>query len=90
VSIFYIYQLIVIIEILFLYLFVVDNIYRGTSDPLVKCRIKGFPTQQTRHINKNLEPVWNEKIVMSGVMDPSLSLEVIVEDHDLTRNDFMV
>jgi Ca2+-dependent lipid-binding protein len=31
---------------------------RGSSDPLIKAKIKGFKTLQTKHINKTLEPVW--------------------------------
>eukprot|EP00602_Paraphysomonas_sp_CaronLab_P003319 CAMPEP_0185019240 /NCGR_PEP_ID=MMETSP1103-20130426/1865_1 /TAXON_ID=36769 /ORGANISM="Paraphysomonas bandaiensis, Strain Caron Lab Isolate" /LENGTH=1852 /DNA_ID=CAMNT_0027549443 /DNA_START=18 /DNA_END=5573 /DNA_ORIENTATION=+ len=62
---------------------------KGSSDPLIKAKIKGFKTQQTKHIKKTLEPVWNETLVFQGVRDPSLSLEILVEDHDTLSNDFM-
>ena len=63
---------------------------RGSSDPLIKAKIKGFKTLQTKHINKTLEPVWNETLVIQNVVDPSLSLEIVCEDHDTLSNDFMV
>lgn len=60
-----------------------------SSDPLIKASIKGFTTQQTKSISKNLDPVWNEELIFPGVTDPSLSLQITVEDYDLTKNDFM-
>lgn len=68
-----------------------SNLYRAvSSDPLIKASIKGFNTLQTKSIAKNLDPVWNEELVFPGVTDPSLSLQITVEDYDLTKNDFMV
>lgn len=60
----------------------------GSSDPLAVLSIKGCKTQKTKHINKCLNPVWNENFNFN-VTDPSLSLEVVVEDYDLTMNDFI-
>jgi hypothetical protein len=62
---------------------------RATSDPLIKARVDTV-LLQTKHIPKTLEPVWNEELVFPGVTDPALSLQITVEDHDLTKNDFMV
>jgi hypothetical protein len=61
----------------------------GTSDPMVKLRVDGFKTQKSNVIKKNLNPVWNETLTFEYLEDPSLSLEVDVEDEDLVKNDFM-
>lgn len=44
---------------------------------------------KTSYKEKTLEPVWNEKLVIPGVTDPSLSLEIEVEDWDPAVNEFM-
>jgi hypothetical protein len=62
---------------------------RGKSDPLIKAKVKGFPSVKTTYKEKTLEPVWNEKLVIPGVTDPSLSLEIEVEDWDPAVNEFM-
>lgn len=61
----------------------------GSSDPLVKVRLQGVKSQRTKTIKKNLNPVWNETMKFEYVEDESLSLEFIVEDEDLVKNDFM-
>lgn len=61
---------------------------KGSSDPLVKLEIKGQKKKQTKHIKKNLNPQWNETFFFP-LTDESLSLQVTVEDYDLTANDFM-
>ena len=61
---------------------------KGSSDPLVKLEIKGQKKKQTKHIKKNLNPQWNETFYFP-LTDESLSLQVTVEDYDLTANDFM-
>ena len=62
----------------------------GSSDPQVRMKIVGFDTQKTAFIRKNLNPVWNSKHIFRGVSDSSLSLVVIVEDHnDIKTPDFM-
>ena len=53
---------------------------KGSSDPLVKLDIKGQKKKQTKHIKKNLNPQWNETFTFP-VTDPSLALEVTVEDY---------
>lgn len=62
---------------------------RATSDPLIKARVDTV-LLQTKHIPKTLEPVWNEELIFPGVTNPALSLQITVEDYDLTKNDFMV
>jgi hypothetical protein len=61
----------------------------GKSDPLVKAKVKGFPSVKTAYKEKTLEPQWNELLVIPGVTDPSLSLEIEVEDWDPAVNEFM-
>lgn len=55
----------------------------------MKVKVKGFDSQRTKHINENLAPTWNEKLTIAGVRNGSLSLEITVEDYDITVNDFM-
>ena len=61
----------------------------GSSDPLVKIKIDGHKSQRTKTIKKNLNPVWNETLKFEYVDDESLSLDIVVEDEDLVKNDFM-
>jgi Ca2+-dependent lipid-binding protein len=61
---------------------------KGSSDPLVILEVKGQKKKKTKTIKKNLNPQWNETFFIP-VSDESLSLEVTVEDYDLTANDFM-
>ena len=61
---------------------------KGSSDPLVILEVKGQKKKKTKTIKKNLNPQWNETFFIP-VADESLSLEVTVEDYDLTANDFM-
>lgn len=61
----------------------------GSSDPLVKIKISGHKSQRTKTIKKNLNPVWNESLKFEYVDDESLSLDIVVEDEDLVKNDFM-
>lgn len=61
----------------------------GSSDPLVKIKIDGFKSQRSKTIKKNLNPVWNETFKIEYVDDAALSLDIVVEDEDLVKNDFM-
>jgi hypothetical protein len=56
----------------------------ASSDPFVKIRIDGFDSKKTPHISKNLNPVWNEKIVYQAIDDPSLAIRIDCEDYNLT------
>uniref|UniRef100_A0ABM5EWV6 Multiple C2 and transmembrane domain-containing protein 2 isoform X1 n=2 Tax=Pogona vitticeps TaxID=103695 RepID=A0ABM5EWV6_9SAUR len=60
----------------------------GTSDPYVKFKLCGKTLYKSRVIYKNLNPVWDETVVL-----PIQSLEqklcVKVYDRDLTTSDFM-
>jgi Ca2+-dependent lipid-binding protein len=61
----------------------------GLSDPYVKIKLSGCPTKKTKYLPKTLSPIWNEKIILEQVTDMTKTLEVIVEDYDLTGHDFM-
>ena len=61
----------------------------ATSDPRVKIKIVGCDTKKTKYIPKTLNPVWNETLVFADVHDISKSIEVIVEDYDMSGTDFM-
>jgi Ca2+-dependent lipid-binding protein len=61
----------------------------GLSDPFVKVKVTGCEKKKTKYIPKTLNPVWNETLVFENVTDPSKSVEVFVEDYDLTGTDFM-
>ena len=61
----------------------------GSADPRVRIKIDGYDVKTTKYISKNLNPQWNEKIVYQKIHDPSLSMMVIVEDHDTLRYKFM-
>lgn len=62
----------------------------GTSDPLVRFKIEGFPNQETPYIQKNLNPRWNYQLVWPRLFNAELSLTVIVEDfNNLTSRTFM-
>jgi hypothetical protein len=58
----------------------------GSSDPQVRVKIAGFDTKSTPHLPKTLNPVWQPPVVLTWpcMVDGSLSVTVIVEDH----NDF--
>lgn len=59
----------------------------GSSDPLVILKCNGQKHRTTTK-KKNLEPVWEENFTFR-VTSPHESLEVIMEDEDVTMNDFM-
>ncbi|KAJ0394355.1 hypothetical protein P43SY_006836 [Pythium insidiosum] len=59
----------------------------GTSDPLVKLTLNGKKHETTRK-DKTLRPQWNEKFGFL-VTDINTSLSLVVEDFDVTINDFM-
>jgi len=55
----------------------------GTSDPYVVCCLKGKQKAmwQTQHINKTLNPEWNETGIITGFVEGD-TLELKVFDHD--------
>jgi len=62
----------------------------SSSDPFVRIKIDGCDTQKTKYIRKNLAPVWNTTLTFPFVTDPSLSLEITVDDHnDITTHTFL-
>ncbi len=62
----------------------------GSSDPFVKIKIEGFDSQKTKPIRKELNPVWNEKLVFPGVEAHDVSIQVTVEDYnDISTSTFM-
>nr|XP_029500700.1 multiple C2 and transmembrane domain-containing protein 1-like isoform X1 [Oncorhynchus nerka] len=61
----------------------------GTSDPYVKFKIAGKEVFRSRTINKNLNPVWDERVslLVDGLREP---LYVKVFDYDFgLQDDFM-
>lgn len=63
---------------------------KTSSDPVVKLSIEGYKSQDTAVIRKELNPVWNEKIIFKPLVDASLSLTVEVEDYnDILSRTFM-
>ncbi|CAM9800897.1 unnamed protein product, partial [Phaeothamnion confervicola] len=60
----------------------------GSSDPLVKLMVDGCDDQKTKVVKENLAPQWNESFDFF-VVESSKSLELRVEDDDLTSNDFL-
>jgi len=60
---------------------------KGSSDPRITLKL-GKTTQKTTTIEKNLNPVWNEKYVFV-CHSVEESLQVVVEDVDMLANDFM-
>lgn len=61
---------------------------RGTSDPYCCCEVLGKPDTkfQTTHINKTLEPEWNEEHEIDDY-EPGCPLEFRVFDHDQGSGD---
>jgi len=59
----------------------------GSSDPLVIMNCNGV-SKRTTTKNKNLNPVWNEVYRIPATSTQS-SLEVVMEDDDAVKNDFM-
>uniref|UniRef100_A0A2K5E6P8 Multiple C2 and transmembrane domain-containing protein 2 n=1 Tax=Aotus nancymaae TaxID=37293 RepID=A0A2K5E6P8_AOTNA len=61
---------------------------RGTSDPYVKFKLNGKTLYKSKVIYKNLNPVWDE-IVVLPIQSLDQKLRVKVYDRDLTTSDFM-
>jgi Ca2+-dependent lipid-binding protein len=57
----------------------------GSSDPQVRIKIAGYETKYTKYIPKNLNPIWNQKLVWQAIDNQSLSLDVKCEDHNDLR-----
>eukprot|EP01038_Epipyxis_sp_PR26KG_P004421 gene4421-6250_t len=53
----------------------------GSSDPQVRIKIDK-EVQKTKYIRKNLSPQWNETLTFKPMVDSSLSMVVICEDHN--------
>ncbi|XP_045304697.1 multiple C2 and transmembrane domain-containing protein 2 isoform X2 [Leopardus geoffroyi] len=60
----------------------------GTSDPYVKFKLNGKTLYKSRVIYKNLNPVWDEVVVLP-IQSLDQKLRVKVYDRDLTTSDFM-
>ncbi|KAM8784027.1 multiple C2 and transmembrane domain-containing protein 2 isoform 1-T1 [Rhynchonycteris naso] len=60
----------------------------GTSDPYVKFKLNGKTLYKSKVIYKNLNPVWDE-IVVLPIQNLDQKLRVKVYDRDLTTSDFM-
>ncbi|KAM6202920.1 LOW QUALITY PROTEIN: multiple C2 and transmembrane domain-containing protein 2 [Rhynchocyon petersi] len=60
----------------------------GTSDPYVKFKLNGKTLYKSKVIYKNLNPVWDE-IVVLPIQSLEQKLRVKVYDRDLTTSDFM-
>lgn len=60
----------------------------GTSDPYVKFKLNGKTLYKSKVIYKNLNPVWDE-IVVLPIQSIDQKLCVKVYDRDLTTSDFM-
>ncbi|XP_008575529.1 PREDICTED: multiple C2 and transmembrane domain-containing protein 2-like [Galeopterus variegatus] len=60
----------------------------GTSDPYVKFKLNGKTLYKSKVIYKNLNPVWDE-IVVLPIQSIDQKLRVKVYDRDLTTSDFM-
>ncbi|XP_075414000.1 multiple C2 and transmembrane domain-containing protein 2 [Tenrec ecaudatus] len=60
----------------------------GTSDPYVKFKLNGKTLYKSKVIYKNLNPVWDE-IVVLPLQSLDEKLRVKVYDRDLTTSDFM-
>ncbi|KAF1325644.1 Inositol polyphosphate 5-phosphatase, partial [Globisporangium splendens] len=58
-----------------------------TSDPLVKLSLAGQKHESTKK-EKTLRPQWNEKFGFF-ITDLKSTLSIVVEDYDVTINDFM-
>ncbi|KAB0347464.1 hypothetical protein FD754_012321 [Muntiacus muntjak] len=61
---------------------------KGTSDPYVKFKLNGKTLYKSKVIYKNLNPVWDE-IVVLPIQSLDQKLRVKVYDRDLTTSDFM-
>ncbi|KAJ6662860.1 hypothetical protein lerEdw1_011064 [Lerista edwardsae] len=60
----------------------------GTSDPYVKFKLNGKTVYKSKVIYKNLNPVWDERVVLP-IRAHDQKLRVKVYDRDLTSSDFM-
>ncbi|XP_006870761.1 PREDICTED: multiple C2 and transmembrane domain-containing protein 2-like [Chrysochloris asiatica] len=60
----------------------------GTSDPYVKFKLNGKTLYKSKVIYKNLNPVWDEMVVLP-IQSLEPKLRVKVYDRDLTTSDFM-
>ena len=60
---------------------------KGSSDPIVVLDVMGTSRKSTQK-KKELNPVWLESFSWP-VEDDEAILEVVVEDYDMTGNDFM-
>ncbi|KYO21038.1 multiple C2 and transmembrane domain-containing protein 1 isoform B [Alligator mississippiensis] len=60
----------------------------GTSDPYVKFKLNGKTLYKSKVMYKNLNPVWDEKVVLP-MQKLGQKLCVKVYDRDLTSSDFM-
>uniref|UniRef100_A0A2K6GZM8 Multiple C2 and transmembrane domain-containing protein 2 n=1 Tax=Propithecus coquereli TaxID=379532 RepID=A0A2K6GZM8_PROCO len=60
----------------------------GTSDPYVKFKLNGKTLYKSKVIYKNLNPVWDELVVLP-IQSLDHKLHVKVYDRDLTTSDFM-
>nr|XP_060473431.1 multiple C2 and transmembrane domain-containing protein 2 [Panthera onca] len=60
----------------------------GTSDPYVKFKLNGKTLYKSKVIYKNLNPVWDEVVVLP-IQSLDQKLRVKVYDRDLTTSDFM-
>ncbi|KFO34571.1 Multiple C2 and transmembrane domain-containing protein 2 [Fukomys damarensis] len=60
----------------------------GTSDPYVKFKLNGKTLYKSKVIYKNLNPVWDELVVLP-IQSLDQKLRVKVYDRDLTTSDFM-
>ncbi|XP_073509418.1 multiple C2 and transmembrane domain-containing protein 2 [Phyllobates terribilis] len=60
----------------------------GTSDPYVKFKLNKKTLYKSKVIYKNLNPVWDEKIVLP-IQNLEQKLHIKVYDRDLTTDDFM-
>ncbi|XP_053573600.1 multiple C2 and transmembrane domain-containing protein 2 [Bombina bombina] len=60
----------------------------GTSDPYVKFKLNKKTLYKSKVIYKNLNPVWNETLVLP-IQNLDQKLHIKVYDRDLTTDDFM-
>ena len=64
-----------------------DTDSKASSDPIVVLDVMGT-SFKSKQMKKELNPVWLESFTWA-VEDDEAILEVVVEDYDLTGNDFM-
>jgi hypothetical protein len=58
----------------------------GKADPYVSVTIGGEGKDKTRHIEAELDPVWNEDLTFQIDADSTKSMELAVKDYNLTKN----